>query len=289
MNTDHLAYFLAICEEQSTNRAAEKLYISPQGLGKAVRQLESHLGAALFEGEGDNRRLTEYGEVLRLHAVRIMNEQRRLEERFAEINAHQAEVVKVAFSYGVLGSLGVSFIEDFAFSHQGVRATYAQVPDYECDRMLLEREVDVGFTVGPYNEGLQTWELRREESCLWMSADSELAAKPVLDVSDLRGQRVVMIGKGLKMHETLPCACRALGFELDIAFATPELGMIKQLAGRNGLVSLTVGHETADLPEGVVSRPIAGIDWRYGVSTVAGRPLSAAQQEFVDYACGYVK
>ena len=289
MNTDHLKYFFVMCEEPTIAKAAERLYISPQGLGKAIRQLEQSLGVDLFEGEGDTRRLTEYGEALRVHASRILAEQAALFARFDEIGRRADETVRVAFSYGVLGSLGVAFIEDFSFSHRGVSVRYTQVPDLECERMLLAREVDVGFTIGPFDDQLETVELCREGSVLWVDEGEPVAGKRPATIEDLHGAHLAMIGEGFKMHDTLPRLCREAGFELDVAFSTPEMGVIKQLAGKSGVYGLTVAHEDADLPPNVRAVPLEGADWYYGVSFVKGRRLSEAQREFVDFAVRYTR
>ena len=61
MNLDHLRYFKAIAECDHYGRAAEILHVSQPNLNYAVTQLESELGAPLFEKAGRNVRLTRYG------------------------------------------------------------------------------------------------------------------------------------------------------------------------------------------------------------------------------------
>lgn len=287
MNTDHLEYFLAICEEQSVARAAERLFISPQGLRKAVHQLEQALGVQLFEGEGEDRRLTAYGEIAHVCAQRMIAERDAMVSHFAEISRRETQTMRVAFAYGVLGALGLSFIDGFGEARRETRVAYTQVPDHECDRMLLERKIDVGFTVAPYHPELETYELGREQSILWVESSNPLACLEVARIDDLRGQRLAVIGSGFKMFDELPRLCRERGFELEIGFATPEMGMVKQLAGHDGLVALTVAHEGVETPPGLASVPLEGVDWRYGVSIVHGRALTEAQRWFLEFARGW--
>ena len=47
MTIQDLEYFAAVCREHSINRAARQLYITPQGLSKALKTLEQELGAVL--------------------------------------------------------------------------------------------------------------------------------------------------------------------------------------------------------------------------------------------------
>ena len=50
MNTAALTYFLETCRCGSFSEAAERLYLSPQGISKAVRTLEEELGCPSFCG-----------------------------------------------------------------------------------------------------------------------------------------------------------------------------------------------------------------------------------------------
>ena len=42
------AYFIALAEEGSISKAAERLYVSHQGLSKYLKSLENHYGVTLF-------------------------------------------------------------------------------------------------------------------------------------------------------------------------------------------------------------------------------------------------
>jgi DNA-binding transcriptional LysR family regulator len=63
MELRHLRYFVAIAEEGSFTRAAERLWVAQPGLSTQVRQLESELGVQLFERHTRGVDLTVAGEL----------------------------------------------------------------------------------------------------------------------------------------------------------------------------------------------------------------------------------
>src|SRR6266566_4209411 len=72
MELRHLRYYVAIAEERSFTRAAERLWIAQPGLSSQIRRLESELGVKLFERHTRGVDLTAAGEAFLQRARAVL-------------------------------------------------------------------------------------------------------------------------------------------------------------------------------------------------------------------------
>src|SRR5689334_5599967 len=74
MDLRHLRYFQAVAEDLSFSRAARRLHIAQPALSRAVKQLETTLGASVFERTRHHVRLTPAGAVLLRETVSLLEQ-----------------------------------------------------------------------------------------------------------------------------------------------------------------------------------------------------------------------
>lgn len=67
MTLQQLRYFLALCEEQNFTRAAKRCGVKQPSLTRAVKDLETEFGGALFERDGRKTQLSPLGLLVKPH------------------------------------------------------------------------------------------------------------------------------------------------------------------------------------------------------------------------------
>jgi DNA-binding transcriptional LysR family regulator len=85
MELRHLRYFIAVAEERSFSRAAERLRMSQPPLGRQIRNLEITLGVKLLDRNRQGVRLTPFGNATLTRARALL--------RNAELFKAQAKVL----------------------------------------------------------------------------------------------------------------------------------------------------------------------------------------------------
>src|SRR5579875_959834 len=83
MDLLQLRYFQTVARHEHMTQAAQKLYISQSSLSKTIAHLERELGVTLFDRQGRQIRLNQYGKVFL----------RRVEQAFAALEDGRRELV----------------------------------------------------------------------------------------------------------------------------------------------------------------------------------------------------
>lgn len=72
MELRHLRYFIAVAQEQSFTRAAEKLFTAQPSLSQQIKDLEQEVGVNLFERSSRKIQLTDEGKAFLIYAEKAL-------------------------------------------------------------------------------------------------------------------------------------------------------------------------------------------------------------------------
>ncbi|MGA5270921.1 LysR family transcriptional regulator [Streptomyces lydicamycinicus] len=183
-----LRYFVAVAEGLHFGRAAARLHMSQPPLSRAIKQLETEAGAALFDRSSAGVTLTPVGAVLLDEARALLDQADRVRVRVA------AAAGAATLTVGMLGDSTDPGASRLAGAYHRlhprveVRIREAGLTDPTCG--LHAGLVDVALTRGPFDEtGLTVHALRADPVGALLRADDPLARHGSLKLADLAGRR----------------------------------------------------------------------------------------------------
>ena len=144
MELRHLRYFVAVAEQQSFTRAAEKLFIAQPPLSRQIQQLEEELGVQLFERGARPLKLTEAGQFFYGHAQQLLAKAADLKsmtQRISHIEHNLAVGYVASTLYGMLPRI----IYRWRQQYPDTPITLHEMGTGEQISALKEGKIDVGF------------------------------------------------------------------------------------------------------------------------------------------------
>jgi DNA-binding transcriptional LysR family regulator len=247
MELRHLRYFVAIAEERSFTRAAERLWVAQPGLSTQIRRLEAELGVQLFERHTRGVDLTEAGEVFLERA------------RTAVAAADAALSTGQDLEEGLVGSLRLGIVtatgwpgSSALLGHFGRDRPAVELTVVESYAGTLLRDLRDGrldAMIAPSEFG--SAELRRvrlgREPCLVLAGGAHrLAGAGPVAAPELEGQRFVVTGHrdGAGYDRFVADTLAGLGVTAALERGGPGPAMLAAVAAGEAL-ALTTTPEAA--------------------------------------------
>jgi DNA-binding transcriptional LysR family regulator len=167
LDTDQLRSFLAIVDEGSFTRAAERVHKTQSAVSMHMRRLEEQLGCALFVKHGRGSKLTAEGEQLVDYARRI------LREEAGAIAALSRKGLRGAVRFGVPDDYAEAFLSNILqrFNHRHPLVEIAVSCENSIELSQLVRAGALDLALVTDFPGLEGFELIREEPLVWVVAN----------------------------------------------------------------------------------------------------------------------
>ncbi|MFF7203268.1 LysR family transcriptional regulator [Streptomyces sp. NPDC008141] len=243
-----LRYFVAVAEESSYTRAAERLTISQQSLSQQISLLERMLAVRLFDRDSRGTSLTAVGALFLPEARAVLD------------RADEAMDVVARAARGEVGSLRLAFLATTTnyLLPPVVRAVGRRLPGLDVATEettiaplvegLRKGRYDVAFTRPPLVEGLETRTLVSEPVCAVLPEGHPLAQRAELTLGELAGEHWVLTPRSSwePWHRAFDDSFRAAGFTPDVVRRDASVQSLRTGGGRcRGDAAGTVGEQSA--------------------------------------------
>jgi LysR family transcriptional regulator, transcription activator of glutamate synthase operon len=291
MELRQLRYLVALAEEGSFTRAAEREHIAQPALSQQIQKLERELGLPLVERTTRRVSITDAGNLLVARARRVLTELESARQELDRVRGIQTGHVVVG-AMNTMGPVDITLVlARFHALHPGVELTVREDNSDALAEMLRVDALDLAFlsvTERVESHGLALQQILMEELVVVLPQDHPLADRDSLRMAELSGEDFISYREGARLRELLIGAAHEVGFTPRIILESNESRRIRRLVGRGlGVAVLprshAIGVSTSDpvavvqLVEPALARDIT-LAWR------AGRRLPPAVAEFLALA-----
>lgn len=234
-----LRYLVAVAETLHFRRAAEMTFVTQPTLSGQLRELELKLGVELVERSRSRVVLTPIGKTIAARARTVLRDVKDI----VEIAKQGQNPLGGTIRLGVLPSLGAYLLPHIL---PALRRIYPDLKVYPREGLpqallngLEEGNLDLLFYPLPAKSAdLRTEPIFREPLWVVASRDHRLAEKGNAARSDLKGETVLALEPGHRLHDQVADLCDEFGADLSLDFEGTSLDTLRQMVGMGIGVSL---------------------------------------------------
>lgn len=233
-----MRYVVAIAEEKSFTRAAQRCFVVQSSLSHQIKALEHELGVALFARNSRRVELTSAGEAFLAQARASLD----AAERAISEAAAASGQIRGTLTLGVIPTVTAidipSALGRFHRAHPAVRIRLRSGGSHEFIAAINAGDMDaaiLGLPDGAPPKGVSTRVLARERLVAIVAADHPLAGRRRLRLEELADETFVDFPEGTPGRVPSDLAFHAAGVHRDVAFEAMSTDLILDLV-RQGLV-----------------------------------------------------
>lgn len=179
MQLRHLQYFVAVAQERSFTRAAEKLRVAQPPLSRQVQDLEAELGVTLIRRGARPAQLTEAGRVLYEQAVHVLERVEDMRLTMRRMREASRGRIGIGFVPSTLYGRLPDIIRAYRAARPGVELALMEMTTIEQVTALKDGRIDAGFGRIPFEDpDITRVLLRREELIAALPEAHPLAERP---------------------------------------------------------------------------------------------------------------
>lgn len=229
MNTKDLKCFAVVYQEASINQAARKLYISPQGLSRILKNLEEELGVPLFERTKKGVQATDYGIFLYEKVDQMIRQFEEIENGVRQLK-NKDKILRIACARGVLNALSFQVIIDFIENHPEIEVQWEEYSNEEVKKRVDSLEADVGLMVGKdYARGVTGQKIESREIMLIVYEGHPLYDQPEVSVADLNGEKIIILNEQFQVFHEFKRQCFESGVMTEIVGKSVDSNFVYKL------------------------------------------------------------
>lgn len=246
MQAKQLQYFITAYATKNIQRAAEKLFVSRQGISKTIRELEQELGADLFLRSSKGLEPTDFAEALFSHAQKLLDEYNYI-TGLNTLAKQKENVITIYALDNIVKYLTADFFRDFRTLHPNTILSIIESPDEAALNALLAKNADFAITTGPLDNTVFTLTpIFYTHYCMALSANHPLATKERLSYQDLHNQKIISKGRAFRcFRDNMEKYILGNGLNVDIFAEITDSDVALKLVKESNVIYISYDYIAA--------------------------------------------
>jgi DNA-binding transcriptional LysR family regulator len=253
----HLRYFVAIAEERSFTRAAERLWVAQPGLSAQIRRLEAELGVQLFDRHPRGVDLTVAGELFLERARAVLSAAETASATGRDLDAGVVGRVKLGIATGARWRHTSAVLEQFTHECEGIELTVLEGCGGTLWNELQVGRLDAVMASADFaSADLHRIRLGAEPWVVLVARTHRLAGVGPVCAEDLNGEQIAVTAQrdGVGHDGAVADVLSEMGVAAALVRTAPGPGLPRAVADGKAVV-LTTAPEA--LHSDVIARPLS--------------------------------
>lgn len=248
-----LRLFVAIADERSLTRAAEREHLALAAVSKRVSDLEGQLGVSLLYRQPKGVELTPAGHALLHHARNLLDNLQQLDADLSEFSQGVKGHVRIHANTSAVIEFLPEDLSVFARRHPEVKIDLEERISSDTLRALREGLTDIGIFAGHMPaEDLQVFAYREDRLVLVTPREHPLAARDRIALGEATGFDFIGLQQDASLHALLQQSAQQMGTPLRLRIQVRSFEAICRM--------IHTGMGVGVLPEQVVRNYLPALD-----------------------------
>lgn len=258
MELRHLKYFVMVAKTLNFSEASHRLFITQGTLSQQIQQLESEIGAQLFERTKHSVIMTEAGEELLPLAIKTIEDSEVCSNRIRDLKGALTGTLRIGTTHS-FSALLTDTVRKFIREHPGVQLKIQSETASDLIEMLRRKDLDIALAFKPsatYEE-LESEPLFRNSLSAVMRKDHPLASHKCLTMEDLENHRIVLPGKGMQARRAFDKFLELDTRKLNVTAEVNDPNLIMDIVESTNLITV-ISSLAAYYRHSLVAIPLEG-------------------------------
>ena len=285
MDSKDLVIFKKVYELSSFNKAADSIYMTPQGVSKVIQKIEAETNTNLFVRTTKGVKATVGADILYEKASKII-------ELLDSINTDivdgvPKEKIHIGISYGILPMFGFDLFDKFNKNNSYIITDYYEDSDVRIEQNINDGVVDMAVIGMPVI--LDNYATDFLYSCRHVATINKcdpLSEKTSLEYDDLNNKNICLIGRNFNpYHHNIQRFFKHNVHPKSIT-ETSEIAYTHLFASQNKGIGISVDSPSLyNLYENISIIPFSdtAFSWDICIITKKDHIKTPAEQAFSDY------